>query len=236
MWKAFVAGVVLAWAWGPSVAADLSPTEMRWLRGGWPVVAYAQAAGMPLDIVVQPQPAGAAAAGAGVHRRPLQAGAVDAGNPDAEATLARIEPELLGPTLELMTAHELATAAATSTGPGGVPAGFAHSEPAGLSDEQREAWEDMSARGAREGYGDLVGLAWTAEHHPQQYARLHAGSSPSAPRPGARQPARHAGLGAAGGGPRVWRPVALRPGAAWRAGRRRRLTRPTLQAVASPPT
>jgi hypothetical protein len=32
----------------------------------------------------------------------------------------------------------------------------------------------MSASRREEGYGDLVGLAWTAEHHPQQYARLHA--------------------------------------------------------------
>ena len=32
----------------------------------------------------------------------------------------------------------------------------------------------MSASRREEGYGDLVGLAWTAERHPQHYARLHA--------------------------------------------------------------
>ena len=99
MWKAFFAGVVLAWAWGPAAAADLSPTEQRWLRGSWPVVAYAKAAGMPLDIVVQPQPT--------PDLPPLALAFVDGrcklvlsmrGNPEAEATLARIEPELLGPT------------------------------------------------------------------------------------------------------------------------------------------
>jgi hypothetical protein len=176
VWNAFLAGVALAWAWGPSAAADLSPTEMRWLRGGWPVVAYAQAAGMPLDIVVQPQPA--------KGLPPLALAFVDGrcklvlsmrGNPDAEATLARIEPELLDPTLELMTAHELGHCRRYLDGAWyGVPAGFAHSGPVGLSDAQREEWEHMSASRREEGYGDLVGLAWTAEHHPQQYARLHA--------------------------------------------------------------
>ena len=108
MWKAIVAGVVLAWASGLAAAADLSPTEQRWLRGSWPVVAYAKAAGMPLDIVVQPQPTPGLA--------PLALAFIDGrcklvlsmrGNPEAEATLARIEPELVGPTLELMAAHEL---------------------------------------------------------------------------------------------------------------------------------
>ena len=176
MWKAFVAGVVLAWASGQSAAADLSPTEQRWLRGGWPVVAWAKAAGMPLDIVVQPQPA--------PGLPPLALAFIDGrcklvlsmrGNPEAEATLARIEPELLGPALELMAAHELGHCRRYLDGAWyDVPAGFAHAEPVGLSDEQRETWERTSASRREEGYGDLVGLAWTAAHHPQQYARLHA--------------------------------------------------------------
>ena len=32
----------------------------------------------------------------------------------------------------------------------------------------------MTAARREEGYGDLVGLAWTAERHPQHYDRLHA--------------------------------------------------------------
>ena len=32
----------------------------------------------------------------------------------------------------------------------------------------------MQAQRREEGYADLVGLAWAREHHPQQYARLHA--------------------------------------------------------------
>ena len=149
---------------------------MRWLRGSWPVVAYAKAAGMPLDIVVQPQPT--------PGLPPLALAFIDGrcklvlsmrGNPEAEATLARIEPELLGPASSSWPRTSSATAAAISTAPGTAcrPAS-PHSAPAGLSDEQREAEEDMSAARREEGYGDLVGLAWTAERHPQHYARLHA--------------------------------------------------------------
>ena len=176
MWKAVFAGMVLAWAAGPCPAADLSPTEWRWLRGSWPVVAYARATGMPLDVVVQPQPT--------PGLPPLALAFVDGrcklvlsmrGNPEAEATLARIEPELLGPTLELMAAHELGHCRRYLDGAWhGVPAGFARSVPAALSDELREAYEAMTASRREEGYGDLVGLAWTAERHPQHYLRLHA--------------------------------------------------------------
>jgi len=175
VWKAFF-GLLLAWACGPGVAADLSATERRWLRGSWPVVAYAKAAGMPLDIVVQPQPT--------PGLPPLALAFVDGrcklvlsmrGNPEAEATLARIEPELLGPTLELMAAHELGHCRRYLDGAWyGLPAGFAESVPAGLGDELREAYKGMTASRREEGYGDLVGLAWTAERHPRHYARLHA--------------------------------------------------------------
>ena len=177
MWKAFIAGVVLAWASGPATAAaDLSPIELRWLHASWPVVAYARAAGMPLDVVVQPQPT--------PGLPPLALAYVDGrcklvlsmrGNPEAEATLERIEPELLGPTLELMAAHELGHCRRYLDGAWyGLPSGFARAVPAGLSDAVREAWESEAAARREEGYGDLVGLAWTAERHPQHYARLHA--------------------------------------------------------------
>ena len=176
MCKAFFAVVALAWASVPSLAAELSATELRWLRGGWPVVAYAKAAGMPLDVIVQPQPAPgeaplALAFVAGRCKLVLSMRS----NPEAEATLARIEPELLGATLELMAAHELGHCRRYLDGAWyGVPAGFAHRLPTGLSPELRAAYEDMTAARREEGYGDLVGLAWTADRHPRQYARLHA--------------------------------------------------------------
>ena len=176
MWKAIVAGVALAWASSPAAAADLTSTEMRWLRGSWPVVAYAKATGMPLDVVVQPQPT--------PDLPPLALAFVDGrcklvlsmrGNPEAEATLERIAPELLGATLELMAAHELGHCRRYLDGAWyGVPAGFSHGGPAGLSDAESEAYAHETAARREEGYGDLVGLAWTAARHPRLYVRLHA--------------------------------------------------------------
>jgi hypothetical protein len=43
-----------------------------------------------------------------------------------------------------------------------------------LDPELRSAYLNMKAARREEGYGDLVGLAWTQQHHPQQYAKLHA--------------------------------------------------------------
>jgi len=157
-------------------AADLTDTEQRWLKGAWPVLAYAEQQKLPLDIVVQPQPT--------PGKAPLALGFVDGrcklvlsmrGNPEAEATLGRIEPRWLGPTLELMAAHELGHCRRYLDGAWrGLPAGFVTAAPAGLSPELREAWLDMKATRREEGYGDLVGLAWTRQHHPEAYAPLHA--------------------------------------------------------------
>ena len=89
-------------------AADLTPTELRWLKGAWPVIAFAKDAGLPLDIIVQPQPTPGAA--------PLALAYVDGrcklvlsmrGNSEATASLERIEPDLRDAALELMAAHEL---------------------------------------------------------------------------------------------------------------------------------
>jgi len=171
--RAFVAALFL-----PSfaAAADLTATETRWLQGAWPVITYAKQAGLPLDVVVQPQPTPGAA--------PIALGFVDGrcklvlsmrGNPEAQATLDRIAPDLLDPTLELMAAHELGHCRRYLDGAWyELPAGFVASVPAGLGPELRTAYADMQAARREEAYGDLVGLAWTQRQHPQQYARLHA--------------------------------------------------------------
>ena len=108
MWRVVVLVVSLASAALNCAAADLTPVETRWLQGLWPVVSFAKRQGLPLDVVVQPQLTPGSA--------PLALGFVDGrcklvfsmrGNGEAEATLLRIDPELLGPTLELMAAHEL---------------------------------------------------------------------------------------------------------------------------------
>lgn len=157
-------------------AADLSATETRWLQGMWPVVGYARASNLAFDVVVQPQHNAGAA--------PLAMAFVDGrcklvltmrGNPEAQATLDRIEPELLDATLELMAAHELGHCHRYLNGSWyTLPAGFAAGVPEVVGPELQDAWQAMQATRREEGYGDLVGLAWTQRQHPQWYARLHA--------------------------------------------------------------
>ena len=108
MWKKTFAAfgcclTSLAWA-----DSSLTDVETRWLQLSWPAVAYAKTQGLPLDIVVQPQPTPGNA--------PLAMAYVDGrcklvlsmrGNPEAESTLAEIPPALLTPVVEAMAAHEL---------------------------------------------------------------------------------------------------------------------------------
>jgi hypothetical protein len=160
----------------PAHAADLTPTETRWLQGAWPVVMYAEQAGMPLDIVVQPQPTPGAA--------PLAMAFIDGrcklvlsmrGNPEAAATLQRIAPELLEAALELMAAHELAHCRRHLDGHWhGLPSGFVAPRPDGVSPELQGAFVRMKATRREEAYADLVGLAWIQATRPQEYARMHA--------------------------------------------------------------
>ncbi len=152
------------------LASELTPTEMRWLRGIWPVIGFARETRLPLDIVVQPQPTPGAAPlalafAAGRCKLVLSM----RGNPQAQATLARIQPDLLDATLELMAAHELGHCRRYLDGAWhGLPAGFiAAVPPDALNSEMRVAYADMKAARREEGYGDLVGLAWTQRHHPQ---------------------------------------------------------------------
>ena len=157
-------------------AAELTALETRWVEGIWPVVRFAKQSKLPLDVIVQPQDTPDAA--------PLALGFVDGrcklvlsmrGNPEAQATLERIDPELLGAALELMAAHELGHCRRYLDGTWfGRAAGFAGEVPAGLSPELRAAYLTMRAVRREEGYADLVGLGWTRQHHPQYYRRLHA--------------------------------------------------------------
>ena len=176
VWK-FVAGFFAAvLAASSCCAAELTELEERWLQGVWPVVVFARTAQLPLDIVVQPQPTPGAA--------PLALGFIDGrcklvlsmrGNPEAQATLERIEPELVDATLELMAAHELGHCRRYLAGSWlSLPAGFAAGEPGGLSADLRPSYALMKAVRREEGYADLVGLAWVRQHHGEKFARLHA--------------------------------------------------------------
>jgi len=171
---AFFAAMLLASA--SSLAADLTPLETRWVQGFWPVVVYAQKAGLPLDVVVQPQATPGSA--------PLALGFVDGrcklvlstrGNAEAQATLDRIEPNLVDAALELMAAHELGHCRRYLDGTWMTsPAGFTSAPPPGLHPELVGAYRGMRAVRREEGYADLVGLAWTWQRHRPRYQRLRA--------------------------------------------------------------
>lgn len=168
--------LVLAALCLPARAAELTPTEVRWLEGAWPVVRHARQSGMPLDIVVQPQPM------TGVP--PLALAFIEGrcklvlsmrGNPQAQETLDRIEPELLAVTIELMAAHELGHCRRYLDGTWfTLPAAFMPAATEVPGADPRSAQAAMQSARREEGYADLVGLAWTEQHHPQLYARLHA--------------------------------------------------------------
>ena len=173
----FIVAVLVAWSFGSALAADaLTPTEMRWLRGAWPVLLYARDSGLAVDIVVQPQPTPDAP--------PMALAFIDGrcklvfsmrDNPDVATTAERIAPELFDAALELMAAHELGHCRRYLDGAWhGLPAGFVASVPEALAPALRATFEQVEAARREEGYADLVGLAWTRQHHPDLYPRLHA--------------------------------------------------------------
>ncbi len=99
------------------------------------------------------------------------------GNPDADATLAQIESDLLSPVIEAMVAHEIGhcwrfVQGAWRT----LPAGFVDATDPGAIRDMDLAHVRREMREARreEGYADLVGLAWTLTHHPAHYEHVHS--------------------------------------------------------------
>lgn len=176
MHMAVIAGLAALLFCGVSRAADLTDTELRWLRGIWPVIADARQSRLALDIVVQPQPAPGAS--------PLAMAFVDGrcklvlslrGNDQAQAALDRIEPQLLAPALELMAAHELGHCRRHLDGRWHEgPAGYAVPVPALLGPALGPLYLAMQATRREEAHADLAGLAWTWQHHPRQYAKVHA--------------------------------------------------------------
>jgi hypothetical protein len=161
-------------AWG---AVDLTATERTWLEAALPVLMHAREQHLPLDIIVQPQPT--------PGEPPLGMAYIDGrcklvlsmrGNPEAQATLDRIPPGLVGPVVEAIAAHELGhcwrhvqqTWGTVPPNIGALP------QADGLQAEQVELLTEMWRTRREEAYADLVGLAWTQRHHRALYAQVHA--------------------------------------------------------------
>ena len=161
---------------GPDATA-LSDTELTWLRAAAPVLAYARAQRLPLQVVVQPQdtPGQTPVGMAFIEGRCVLVLSMR-GNPEAQATLDRMPSGLHGPLVEAITAHELGHCwRHLQQTWGTLPTGLV--ELSGFSQvtaEQELLLKDMWRTRREEGFADLVGLAWTQQHHPAHYAAVHA--------------------------------------------------------------
>ncbi|MDH4391588.1 MAG: hypothetical protein QE285_09240 [Aquabacterium sp.] len=184
MWTRWRAGMAAALASACLACAAteagsdmLSATELAWLRAAAPVLAFARAEALPLRVVLQPQDT--------LGQTPMGMAFIEGrcvlvlsmrGNPEAQATLDRMPPGLRGPVVEAITAHELGHCwRHLGQTWGTLPTGMA--ELSGFSQvtaEQAALLQDMWRTRREEGFADLVGLAWTLQHHPQHYAAVHA--------------------------------------------------------------
>lgn len=175
-WK-WIGSFALAWLATAAGAVELNATERAWLEGALPVLQFARAEGLPLDVIVQPQstpgetPMGLAFV-AGRCKLVLSM----RGNPEAQATLDRVEPTLRGAVVEAIAAHELGHCWRHVTQRWGLlPAGLQDLTSFNrLSAEHAVLLRDMWRTRREEGFADLVGLAWTLKHHAARYADVHA--------------------------------------------------------------
>ena len=158
-------------------AVELNATEGAWLEAAAPVLRFARAEGLPLDIIVQPQPTpGVTPLGMAFVAGRCKLVLSMRGNPEAQATLDRVEPALRAAVVQAIAAHELGHCWRHVTRSwGSLPAGLhditAFSK---LSAEHAELLRDMWRTRREEGFADLVGLAWTLKHHPGRYEAVHA--------------------------------------------------------------
>lgn len=156
-------------------AASLTETEKKWLNAGLPVLEYAREQGLAIDIVVQPLPkAGDVPFAMGVADGRCKLVLSMRGNPDAEKVLNGVPQERIGAVIEAMTAHEVAHCWRYTHGSWhALPAGFVDAPDTGDRELARLRKEMRDTR-REEGFADLVGLAWTAHSHPDQYREVHA--------------------------------------------------------------
>ena len=174
-WVGVLAGAFIVGS--DAAAVELTATERAWLESAVPVLRYAREQHLPLDIIVQPQPT--------PGETPVGMAYVDGrcklvlsmrDNPEARATLDSIPRELVGPVVEAIAAHELGHCwRHLRQSWGSLPAGL-RLVPLGdrLAPEQIALLAEMWRTRREEAYADLVGLAWTARHHPAHYAEVHA--------------------------------------------------------------
>lgn len=177
MWKRRLITLVACASAQVGAHAALTESEELWLAAVGPVVNYARAQLLPVDIIVQPQDTpGQAPLAMGYMNGRCKLVMSMRGNPSADATMESIPADLFKPVAEAIAAHEVAHCWRHAHGAW-------HTLPAGFVDTTATRFEDkafaqrvqtMRETRREEGYADLVGLAWTLQHHPDLYAQVHA--------------------------------------------------------------
>lgn len=156
-------------------AATLTDLETRWLQAGQPVIAFARAQGLPIDIIVQPQDApGAVPLALGFDAGRCKLVLSLRGNAQADSVLQGVLPARRGLMIEAMTAHEVGHCQRHAQGSWhALPRGFVERQ--GMQrGKLRQLAQEVRETRREEGYADLVALAWMHGRHPGQYAAVLA--------------------------------------------------------------
>lgn len=178
MFKPLLFTAALAAFCATAQAANLTAQEQRWLHAAAPVLNYARAIKLPVDIIVQPQArAGDVPLAMGFDKGQGRCKLVLSmrGNPAAEEVLAGVPEAERDRLIEAMTAHELAHCWRYAEGAWHVlPAGFVEvGEETAQDPDLLAASKAMRETRREEGFADLVALAWIQRSQPQDYARVH---------------------------------------------------------------
>ena len=160
----------------PAVAAaQLTDLETRWLQAGQPVIAFARAQGLPIDIIVQPQDApGAVPLALGYEAGRCKLVLSLRGNAQADSVLQGVPATRHGLMMEAMMAHEIGHCQRYAQGDWhALPRGFVEPRSRQRGKLTPVAQELRETR-REEGYADLVALAWMHGRHPEQYRHVLA--------------------------------------------------------------
>ena len=160
----------------PAVAGPgLTDLETRWLQAGQPVIAFARAQGLPIDIIVQPQDApGAVPLALGYEAGRCKLVLSLRGNAQADSVLQGVPPTRHGLMVEAMTAHEIGHCQRYAQGDWhALPRGFV--EPRSRQQGKLTALaQELRETRREEAYADLVALAWMHGRHPGQHQQVLA--------------------------------------------------------------
>ncbi|HEY1043687.1 MAG TPA: hypothetical protein VGE60_07490 [Telluria sp.] len=159
-----------------AAASSLTELEVKWLSAGKPVLEYARAHKLPLDIIVQPQQApGQVPLALGFENGRCKLVYSMRGNPEVEAPLKDVPESEHAVMIEAMTAHEIGHCWRYANGTWhSLPAGFVESGEERGREDLLAASRDMRETRREEGFADLVALAWIRHAHPAHYGRVFA--------------------------------------------------------------